>query len=205
MALLGLARTVRILLVASVAVFAGCDELIRPSGRSAEQEPVEFSTVRIPGVSIATVRPVAAEVFTEKFRLDRTASTGTLLISRPLEVSERADDEQAGVREVLSGAHGRRRQVARLQLVERGDSVLVRCAVQVQRLDVAERGAFVPQRGDDRPAAVQTDRVTGPQTLTEDDWVAVGRDRHAERMMLNEIAERLAGQTAAPPAATRPQ
>jgi len=35
--------------------------------------------------------------------------------------------------------------------------------------------------------------------------VAVGRDRHAERMMLNEIAERLAGQTAAPPAATRPQ
>jgi hypothetical protein len=33
----------------------------------------------------------------------------------------------------------------------------------------------------------------------------VGRDRQTERMMLNEIGDRLAGETASSPAATRPQ
>lgn len=174
-------------------ISAGCDALVRQPSTTA-QELTDFSSTRLPGVSVAAVRPVAADVFTGRYRLDTAQSTGNVLISRPLEVSERGDAEQAGVRERLSGASGRRRQIAQIHLIERGNDVVVRCHVQVQRLDVAERSAFVsPRVADDRPGNLPAQRASGTRTLTEQDWVDVGRDRHTERSMLNEIRQRLEG------------
>lgn len=177
------------LLVISV----GCDALVRQPPPTA-QEPADFSSTRLAGVGLGAVRPIAADVLTGRYRLDTAQSTGSVLISRPLEVSERGDAEQAGVRERLSGAAGRRRQIAHVHLVERGGDVLVRCHVQVQRLDVAERGAFVsPRAADDRPGNLPAQQAAGTRTLSEEDWIDVGRDRHTERSMLNEIRQRLQG------------
>jgi hypothetical protein len=194
-----------VFLLASLVVSSGCDALVRqPRGAApTAQEPADFSSVRLPGVSVATARPVAMQVLTERYRLDTTVSTGTVLVSRPLDTAERGDAERAGVRERLSGASGRRRQIAQIHLVDRGPDVLVRCHVQVQRLDVAERGAFVPQRApDDRPGNLPAEQHSATRTLAEEDWVNVGRDRQLERAMLNQIADRLAPVTTGTPAET---
>jgi len=201
----------RVAAVAAMLILPGlvaCDGAVGPArpARARSQDPAEFSSVRLPGVRVADARPAALQVLTERFRLDTSASTGTLLVSRPLETSDRADDERAGVREVLSGSSGRRRQIAQIVLVDRGEEVLVRCHVQVQRLDLTERGVFMGHRAaDDRPGTLQGERSSGNRPVTEQDWVNVGRDRHLERNLLNQIAERLAPQTTGTPAQTRPQ
>ena len=76
-------------------------------------------------------------------------------------------------------------------MAERGPDVQVWCQVQIQRLDTPERTAFASQQhgGDDRPAAMSAaERGT------------VGRDRQLERIMLDQIAERLGRGTNTQPA-----
>jgi len=194
--------TSRLLPVVALIFLLGCDNLAGPA-RPVPQNPADFSTERLPGVSIATARPAALAAMKEHFRIDTESSTATVLRSRPIESTTRADDEAPRVREVLSGSEhrNRRREIAEVQLVERGPGVLVRCQVRVQRLDVAERSAFVPQRSaDDRPANLPTERRPATTSLMPEDWVYVGRNRQLERTILDSIAERLAGTIAA----TRP-
>jgi hypothetical protein len=197
--------------LAALLVATGCDNLVQPA--RGPQEPAEFSSIRLVDVSMADARAEALAVMKERFRLDSTASTATVLISRPLETTDRADRETAGIREVLSGSSNRHRQIAQVHLVERGPDVLVSCNVRVQRLDVAERSAFLPQRSaEDRPSNLPSERAPGTQTLLEEDWSNVGRNRQLEQDILSEIADRLAPAIAgtpaegatAPPPATRP-
>lgn len=181
------------LALATCLLLGGCDNMIQSSTRSTTQDAMQFSTVRVPGVSAQDARAVATDVFKEHFRVDPSASTATQLVSRPSESTAHADQESAGVREVLSGSSNRRRQIARLQLVERGADVLIRCHVEVQRLDVTERSAFAQQRAaDDRPSNQTTDRRSGTQQVKDEDWSNVGRNRQLEREILDAIAERLA-------------
>jgi hypothetical protein len=188
-----------------LAVSAGCDSLIRSPG-PATQEPTEYSSVRLPGVSMDAAHDAAVATMKEHFRLDPAVSTATVLISRPLESEGRADKEPAAVREIISGSSNRHRQVAQIRLVERGADVVARIHVQVQRLDVSERAAFqAPLTGDDRPANVSPQGYGGPRTLTDRDWVNTGRNRQLEQEMADSLAERLAGEVAGSPVATQPR
>ena len=178
---------------------AGCDNLALERTRPGGERPADASSTLVPGVRVAEARAVVAQVLREHFRIDAESSTGVMLRSQPSETTAHADNETPRVNEVLSGRSGRRRKVAEVALVERGPDVLVRCRVQVQRLETPERAAFAPQKGgDDRPAEMTTtERGAFQDARAGDEWADVGRDRQLEQTMLDQIAERLAGRTAA--------
>lgn len=181
---------VRLLLLALPAMLAGCDGALGPA-RPARQSLSDFGLLRLPGADLGTVRPIAMNVFKQYYRLDSAASTGVVLRSQPAETDVRGDADSANVREVLSGRQNRRRELAELHVIEDGPDVILRCQVQVQRLDTVERRAFAGSMGgDDRPSETpRPGRTAGRDEVTPEEWVNVGRNRQLEREILDMIAE----------------
>jgi hypothetical protein len=176
---------------------AGCDSL-QPPERTVSQNPGDYAGERLPGITMAAARQAAVSVLKSHFRLDSDASNGAVIRSRPQDSTGRGDSEAPRVGEVLTGRGGRHREIAEIQLAERGNDIMARCQVRVQRLDTAQRRAFAMQRGgDDRPSEMPTNQSPAVSSRAPEEWVNVGRNRELERTILNQIAESLAGQIAA--------
>ncbi len=186
-----------------VALVSGCDAAAGPT-RAPRQSAADFAIVRVPAATVSEVRPAAMQVFKQYFRLDNEASTGGVLRSRATETDEHGDREQTGVREVLSGRGNRRRQMAELHVIADGPGVVLRCQVQVQRLETVEREAFAPTRsGDDRPSeATPLGRSSSTEARTAHEWKNVGRDRQLEREILDQVRERIGASPDSRPAAS---
>jgi len=183
------AKRVRWLLAACAALAAaGCtDEGLSRGTR--EYAGRGFASRRIPGVDIADVRAAASDALRQEFRLDTERSTGSVLVSRPREVTGRHGPGR--VRDLL-GAPNRYRQTAVVRLNERDGAVVVRCQVSIERLDTAERSAFAVERGDDRPTETPIDRLGATSPDTREEWVFVGRDRQVENELLEKIVRHFA-------------
>ncbi len=121
----------------------GCGESTRsPAGRLTRASG-QFASRRIPDMAVDRVRPQAARVFQQHFRIDPALSTGDMLVSRPMETTERVGTGR--VRDVL-GSPNRHRLMATLWISQAGSDVVLQCQVRVERLDTAERAAFALAR-----------------------------------------------------------
>jgi hypothetical protein len=149
------------------------------------RNPGDFASRSIPSAQVATVRPVAADVFRSGYRLDPTRSTGDTLISRPAEVTGKQKVER--VRDVL-GRPNRHRSTAILRMTQNGPAVLVQCQVRLERLDTVEQAAFARSTGDDRPNETPIERLGADTGRPREVWVYVNRDRQAEAAILDAIA-----------------
>ena len=174
----------------SLLIMAGCSDERVSRGARPVMARGESASRRIANADLANVRSVAAKAFRQRFRLDPDESSGTIMISHPLEVTGKQGPGR--VRDVL-GRPNRYRQVATMRLSQEGSDTLVQCQVRIQRLDTVERAAFARERGDDRPTDTPIDRSGATSTETRDDWVPVGRDRQTEAEILDQIV-RLLGQ-----------
>jgi hypothetical protein len=172
---------------AGAAVLAGCESTGGPELRFQVGGPADAQERRLPDASVDEVRPVAERVFRQHFRIDPQLSTRTRLVSRPAEVEEAGQVER--VRDVLGPSRNRRRQKGELYLVQEGSDVVVRCRVQLQRLDTAERAAFERERGDDRPGETPINRSGSTSTSLHEEWVDTGRDRAVESELLGQLLE----------------
>lgn len=153
---------------------------------------VEATVRRLPATDLSTILPIARQVFQTYYRLDPAVSTQDTMVSLPTEVMH--DRQRERVSDVLAVSPRRHRQIASLQLIQEGQTVVMRCRVQTQRLDVAERAAFVRTRGhqgDDRPTETPIDRSGGTAPQSREEWVNVGRDRATEQQMLDAIVRAL--------------
>jgi hypothetical protein len=182
----------------SVLLAAGCDSPSRSSSMQAGpgRGSGDWASRWIPNVTLAAVRPIAAEVFRSEYRLDLDRSSSDLLVSRPTEAVDGARGER--VRDVL-GRPNRYRQVATLKITKEGTSVMAQCQVRTERLDTAEQAAFARERGDDRPSDTPIDRVGADAPKAREEWVYVRRDRSAETRILDAISRRFAATQPAVP------
>ncbi len=174
---------------AALAGASGCATQGGDARRFRSGGPAGAASRLLMNEDVDTVQPVAAQVFRRHFRVDAQASSPLVLVSRPLELTEHAQPRR--VRDVLRPSPNRRRQVAELYLTQEGAHVRVRCRVRTQRLDTAERAAFVRERGDDRPTDTPIDRPGASSVSAREEWVEVGRDRNLEREILAAIQREL--------------
>jgi len=165
---------------------AGCTATGESSHLRAGTRAGDSASRHILNTTVDTVRPEAARAFRQDFRLDPDLSTGDVLISRPMELTDRPSPER--VRDVL-GSPNRRRQIATLWLSQDGPHVLVRCQVRIERLDTVERAAFARERGDDRPTETPIDQLGTTSPNAREEWVPVGRDRKTEARILDAIVQ----------------
>lgn len=172
-------------------VLAGCDLPPPRAGSPTRTDGGSFVGRQIPGTDVAAVRPIAEDVFRQHFRIDNENSDAHMLVSLPTEVTEGGSPQR--VRDMIRDAHSRHRRLGELHLMQEGPNVVIRCRVQLQRLDTTERAAFQAQRGDDRPNTTAIDREGGATPRTREEWVTIGRDRTTERTVLEAIQKRLGG------------
>jgi len=168
---------------------AGCAAPGESSAGRAAGRAGDSASRYIPSTTVDAVRPVAVRVFRQDFRLDPDVSSGNVLVSRPVELTDRPSPKR--VREVF-GSPNRRRQIATLWLSQDGPHILLRCQVRIQRLDTVERAAFARERGDDRPTDTPIDRLGATSPNAREEWVPVGRDRKTESRILDAIVQRFA-------------
>ncbi len=142
---------------------------------------------RIANTDVAAVQPVAERVFRQHFKIDASSSGPGLMVAQPQEMTATVQPER--VRDLLAGARGRHRYLAELRLNQQGPDVLLRCVVQMQRLETAERAAFSSQRGDDRPTDTPIDRLGATSADNREEWVSGKRDRQLELEILATIEE----------------
>lgn len=184
-------------LVAVVVLWSagGCGESTRsPAGRLTRASG-QFASRRIPDMTADRVRPQAARVFQQHFRIDPALSTGDMLVSRPMETTERVGTGR--VRDVL-GSPNRHRLMATLWISQAGSDVVLQCQVRVERLDTAERAAFAREMGDDRPTDTPIDRHGASSASVREEWVPAGRERQTEAEILDQLMDRLVGTQPAP-------
>mgnify|MGYP000411160748 CR=1 FL=1 len=172
-------------------VLVGCDLPPPRAGSPTRTDGGSYVGRQIAGADVAGVRPIAEDVFRQYFRIDNEKSDACMLVSLPTEVTEGGSPQR--VRDMIRDAHSRHRRLGELHLMQEGPNVVIRCRVQLQRLDTTERAAFQVQRGDDRPNTTAIDREGGATGRTREEWVTVGRDRTTERAVLEAIQKRLDG------------
>ncbi len=186
-------RSIHWLLLPTLAMLSlvGCPEpeggvsLFSESGRGRG----EFTSRLIPDAALEAVRPVAARVFRSGYRLDSDRSTGTTLVSRPVEATGEQHGER--IRDVL-GRPNRHRRLATLRFSQDGSAVMLQCQVRIERLDTTEQAAFARNRGDDRPNDTPIERLGSDAPRAREEWVYVGRDRQAEADILDAITKQFA-------------
>lgn len=166
----------------------GCQDIQSGRGPMSSRTASNASGLRLPGMSIAQVAPEAERAFRQHFQIDHELSDDEQLISRPRELDE---TEAQRVSDVLTGPRRRHRLVAELRVLQLEADVMVRCLVERQRLDTAERAAFAGERGDDRPDRTPIDRRGATSVETREEWVPVGRDRELEQEILAAIRRAL--------------
>lgn len=166
----------------------GCATMGESSGLRAGMRVRDSASRHILNTTVEAVRATAVRVFRQDFRIDPDISTGNVLISRPVELTDQPRPER--VRDML-GSPNRRRQIATLSLSQDGPHVLVQCQVRIQRLDTVERAAFARERGDDRPTVTPIDRLGATSPNTREEWVSIGRDRKIEARILDAIVQQV--------------
>ncbi|HSW45422.1 MAG TPA: hypothetical protein VLM89_07620 [Phycisphaerae bacterium] len=178
-------------LALSLSLAGGCGSPTRSSSLQAgpARATGDYASRRLPDVTLDAIRPVAAQVFRSAYRLDTDRSGGTMLVSRPTEVTDRPQTER--VRDVL-GRPNRHRRIAILRFNQDGSSVMLQCQVRLERLDTAERAAFARERGDDRPSDTPIERMGADAPRAREEWVYVNRDRRAETDILDSIVQHFA-------------
>lgn len=179
-----------------LALTAGCSTRPDRAG-SALGAASAGASRRIPGTSLSEIQPVAERIFRLHFRIDPAASAPGVLVSQPQEVTSETQPER--VQDVLTGSRSRHRHLAELRLIQQGPDVLVRCIVQMQRLDTSEGAAFLSQRGDDRPTDTPIERLGPASPDYREEWVPSRRNRELEQEILRAIAEAVRPQTAPVP------
>jgi hypothetical protein len=170
-----------------ILLLAGCSSSERSEGMVSL--PASASARRVPDTSISVVRPVAERVFRQYFRINPDSSGPALLVAQPQEINSRESPER--LRDVLGVSANRHRNLAELRMIQEGPDVVLRCVVQTQRLDTAERSAFARELGDDRPTDTPIDRRGALSANPREDWVSVRRDRGLEQEILTGILESL--------------
>lgn len=180
-------------MVAAAAMLAGasgCATRGSDAGGWGRRGPANAASRLLTNIDISAVRPVAERAFREYFQIDPETSSGSVFVSRPVEITEGARPER--LRDALRPSANRHRQVAELYLIQDGPHVRLRCRVQTQRLDTAERAAFARVRGDDRPTDTPIDRQGALSSSPQEEWSTVGRDRRVEQAILAAIQSDLA-------------
>lgn len=178
----------------SLTLGGGCDAGAGRAGGPGRESFQKDATSRLLlDTELDAVQPVALRTFREHFQVDTEASSKSLIVSRPRELT--GQDHRERVRDMLRPSPNRRRELAALDLRQEGPHVRVRCAIQIQRQDTSERQVFAGQRGDDRPHETPIDREGALATTPREQWVNVGRDRQLELEILDEIQGSLTGAT----------
>ncbi len=186
-------RSIRRLLLPSLALLSIVGCLEPQSASSAWSGPArgrgDSASRLVPNATLDTIRPVASRVFRSAYRLDPDRSTGTMLVSRPVEAAGEQHGER--IRDVL-GRPNRHRRLATLGMSQDGTAVMLQCQVRIERLDTTEQAAFARNRGDDRPNDTPIERLGVDAPSAREEWVYVSRDRQAEADILDAIASHFA-------------
>jgi len=152
--------------------------------------PVGYSVEKLPDVADAEAFAAAVRTMREFYRVAEADASALLVRSRPAESTER---RQTGrLRDVLGPTSHRIRRIAELRLDRRPDGLYGLARVTVQELETAEARAMAAQRRFwDAPTETPIERDFGRSRRENEVWTDAGRDRPAERALLQALRERL--------------
>lgn len=145
------------------------------------------------------VLKAAARLLRREFgRVNVVAETRTVMAG-PTEY--RTTRESGTARDLYRGGSAMRR-VGRLNIGRRGDSVIARLRIDVERQDTARAAAVGPPTGrlSDTPAVTPIERDAATTERQNTVWTFVRRDERLERALLEELQELFA----APPPPRQP-
>ncbi len=183
------AFAIRVLLVTvgTASLLCGCGETASSANRGAFRAAGDYASLRVVDAEFESVRASANRAFRRVYRVDPDASGLESWVSRPEELAE---VNPVRMSDVTNPSSRRHRRIAYLQALPEENYILVRCKVEIQRLETAERTAFARSRnldGDDRPGDTPIERSGAVSTSTHQDWVTTGRDREGEQALLRAV------------------
>jgi hypothetical protein len=147
----------------------------------------------IPAASVDEVFLAAQVLLRREFGPLKIEADAHRAVSRPAEYSTASE---SGTARDLYGGRSTMRRIAHFSVARRGDDVVARLRVDIERQDTARREVFQPDRHrlSDAPGqtAIERDAATSAQQNTV--WTFVKRDRRLERALLAELQGRFAPQ-----------
>ena len=191
------AGTVGMAAIAFCSALAGCADRLG-------LEPIGYSVRKLPDVSRAEALQAAIRTVREFYGLEHVDERAGLVQARPQERTERGATGR--LRDLLGPTSSRIRRMAMLRIDSRPDGLYGLSRVVVQRLATAELQALAGQRRfADAPTDTPIDQDLGVRPNRREGWTEIGRDRIAERRLLQALYERLtAGQQAGTQPSSRP-
>jgi len=161
-----------------------------------------WSQRRLPGVSLDEAVTVSAAAVRQWFpRTDVRVSSYGLIRTGAVEYSQKGGTER--IRDSI-GYRNRLRRNATIEVRPTNDGCIVKCVVERQRLDTADRRVF--QQNDSRNDVPNETPVArgdaGLRVDQQDAWTDMPRDRALEADILSAIVSRMKGATSPPSAET---
>jgi hypothetical protein len=180
-----LRRLAALATLAAITWVVGC-ESSQPRGVSTERRNFSRGAGRyLQNVDIETAREAAEQAFRQYFTIDPKESSDLVWKSLPVESDSPTSPTRLSDR--VGGASRRHRVMAELRLIPDGANVIVRCVAENQRLETADRTAFMHDHGDSRPGDTPTDRRSPVYVDARYDWVVVNRDTTLEQKVLSAV------------------
>jgi hypothetical protein len=179
------------ILIASASMLAGCSQF--EQAPSARVRTEGWTSLRLPGATKAQALDAGVHAMRQWFRLEPVSAADNEVRSVTMEFDQKGGTER--IRDAALKYKNRMRRWATLVVQEQGPDVIVRCAVQVQRLDTSDHRVFHDnQRFVDYPNETPIDREAGVTASQDQVWTDMPRDRQLETDILSVVKSQLSAQ-----------
>ena len=166
---------------------AGCSEAELSSPARARNEG--WTTIRLPNTSRAEAFAAGEYAMRQWFRLEEVSPNNGQIRSVMMEFNQRGGTER--LRDAVKFPN-RMRHRARLVVLEQAPDTIVRCIVEVQRLDTADHRVFrANERFTDYPNDTPIDRDAGITAGQDQVWTDMPRDRQLESDIVSVVKSRV--------------
>jgi hypothetical protein len=172
--------------------------LLTLPGCARDLELAQYQARVIPADDADQVLLAATRILKREFGRVHVSQEGRVLETEPVEFQ--TSRESGTARDLYRGGSSMRRS-ARLSVGRRGQEVIARVRVDIERQDTARALAMAPSEGwrGDATAYTPIERDAATTKRQNTVWTKVRRDRQLERKLLNELSDEFAPPVMEPP------
>jgi len=169
---------------------AGCPPVDSTPGSRVRTEG--WTSIHLSKASKADAYDACVYAMKQWFKVDYASPVDGEVRSSTMEYDQKGGTDR--LRDAAIKYKNRMRRTAVLVVQEDGTEAVVRCAVQVQRLDTADYRVFSDQnRFVDYPNETPIDRGAGASQSQTQVWTDMPRDRQLEQDILSVVRSRVGG------------